>query len=159
MQACLGRLHVGMLATSSRSRNLQSWPLCAKISHSLTKKNPSFQNWPKKWSLVHGPKVEGNPRIISMSWIQWSRRFVDPSDGHHSMALWSPPPTGFQGHILNPYLGHRMEIMHPHRILVGHEGVFRHVPCGNVSHTLMVKEFAKMSPMYKNFAFPYWEKP
>ena len=60
MQACLGRLHVGTLATCSQSRNLQSWPICAKNSHSLTKQNPSFKNWPKTWSLVHGTRVEGH---------------------------------------------------------------------------------------------------
>ena len=77
-------------------------------SHSLTEQNHSFQNWQKKWSLVHGPRVEGHSSTIPMSRIQWSQRFIDLSNGHHSMACWIPSPTGFQGHLLNPYLGHRM---------------------------------------------------
>ena len=116
MQACLGRFHVGTLDTHSWSRNLQSRPLCAEIRHSLTEKNPSFQNWPKKWSLVHGLILEGHPSTILMSWIQHSWRFVDPSNGHDSMARWIPPPIGFQGHLLNPYLGNIMETMHQNEV-------------------------------------------
>ena len=61
MQACLGRFHVGMLATRSWSRNMKIWPLCAKIWHSLTEQNTSFQNWPKTWSFIHGARGEGHP--------------------------------------------------------------------------------------------------
>ena len=67
VQACLAMCYVGTLATPSRSSNMWIWPPCAKISHSLTKQNPSFQNWPKQWSLVHGPKVEGHSSTIPMS--------------------------------------------------------------------------------------------
>ena len=108
VQVCLGMFYVGMLDTPSRSRNMRIWPPCAKMSHSLTEQNPSFQNWPKQWSLIHGTRLESLPSTIPMSWIQQSRRFIDPSNDHHFMACWFPPPTGFQGHLLNPYPGHRM---------------------------------------------------
>ena len=61
MKACLGRLHVGILSMLSWSGIMRSWPLCEKIGHSLIEKNPSFQNWPIKWSLIHGPRVESHP--------------------------------------------------------------------------------------------------
>ena len=131
LQACLGMYYVGTLATPSRSSNMRIWPLCAKISHSLTEKNPSFQNWPKQLSLLHGSRLEGHPSTISMSKIQWSWRFVDPSNGHDSMACWIPPPPDFQGHLLNPYPGHRMETVHKKGLLVGRASAFRHVLCGN----------------------------
>ena len=35
VQVCLGRFHVGTLATHSQSRNLKCRPLCTKIRHSL----------------------------------------------------------------------------------------------------------------------------
>ena len=120
MQVFLGSFHVRILATCSRLRNLQSWPLCAKFGHSLTEQNPSFQNWPKKWSLVHGTWLEGHPSTILMSWIQQSQRFIDLSNGHDFVARWIPPPTGFQGHLLNPYSGHRMEIVHQKGLSVVH---------------------------------------
>ena len=99
------------------------------------------------------------PRTILMSWIQQSQRMVDPIHDHHSMARWIPPPIGFQGHLLNPYLGHRMEIMHQKWILVGHASVFREVPFGNASHMFTVEEFSKLTPTCKIFTFPYWAKP
>ena len=101
----LGMCYVGTLATPSRSRNMQIWPPCSKISHSLTQENPSFQNWPKKWSLIHGTRLEGLPSTIPMSWIQRCWQFIDPSNDHHSITHWIPPPTVFQGHLLNPYPG------------------------------------------------------
>ena len=122
-----------------------SWPLCAKISHSLTKQNPSFQNWQKKWSLVHGPRVEGHPRTISMSWIQRSWRFVDSSNGHHSIACWIPPPIGFQGHLLNPYPGHKMETMHQKWVPASNTSFFRYFPYGNASQMFTIKEFPKLT--------------
>ena len=155
MQVCLGMCYVGTLATPSRSSNMRIWPPCAKISPSLTKQNPSFENWPKKWSLIHGTRLEGHPNTIPMSWIQWSRRFVDPSNGHDSVARWIPPPTGFQGHLLNPYPGHRMETVHQKGILVGHASLFRHVLSGNSSHTFTVEQYANLTPMSKNFTFTY----
>ena len=48
MIAYLGMLHVGTLATRSRSSNFQSLPLRAKNLHSLTQQNPILQNLPKK---------------------------------------------------------------------------------------------------------------
>ena len=48
-----------------------------------------------------------------------------------------------------------MEAVHKKRVLVGHASVFRKVPFGNARHMLIVKEFAKLTPMYKNFTFPY----
>ena len=131
MKVCLGRFHVETLATCSWSRNFQSWPLCAKIGHSLTEQNPSFQNSPKQWSLVHGTKLEGHPSTFPMSWIQRSWHFIGPSNGHDSMARWIPPPIGFQGHLLNPYPGHRMETVHKKGLSMGRASVFRHVLCGN----------------------------
>ena len=151
--------HVGTLATCSWSRNLQILPLCAKISHSLTKQIPSFQNWPKKWYLVYGPILEGHPRTTPMSWIQWSWWFIDPSSGHHSMTHWIQPPTGFQGHLLNPNLGHRMETVHQNGISVGHASMFRHVPCANASHIFTVEQYEKLIPMCKNFTFINLAKP
>ena len=155
MQACLGMYYVGTLATPSQSSNMRIWPPCAKISHALTKQNPSFQNWPKKWSLIHGTRLEGHPSTIPMSWIQRSGRFVDPSNGHDSVARWIPPPTGFQGHLLNPYPGHRMETVHKKGLLVGHAIFFRHVLCGNDRHTFTVEQYANLTPMCKNFTFTY----
>ena len=123
-----------------------SWPPCENISHSLTEQNPSFQNWPKKWSLIHGPKLEGHPSTIPMSWIQQSQWFIDPSNGHDFVACWIPSPTGFQGHLLNPYLGHRMETVHKKGLPVGCASVFRHVLCGNASHTFMVEQYVNLTP-------------
>ena len=155
MQACLGMFHVGTLATCSKSSNMQSWPPYAKISHSLNEQNPSFQNWPKNWFLIYGTKLEGLPRTIPMSWIQQSQQFIDLSNDHHSIAHWIPPPTGFQGHLLNPYPGHRMETMHQNGLSRGHASMFRKVPCGNDSHMFTVKEYPKLTPMCKKLAFPY----
>ena len=105
------------------------------------------------------PDKRSSHSTILMSWIQRSWRFLNPSNDHHSMAHWSPPHRGFQGHLLNPYPGHRVEIMHKNWITMGDASVFRHVPCGNSSHMFMVEEFAKLTPMCKNFAFSYWAKP
>ena len=159
MQACLGRFHVGILATCSRSRNLQSQPICVEIGHSLTEQNPSFQNWPKKWSLVHGTRLEDHPSTISMSWIQRSQRFVYLSNGHDSMARWIPPPADFQGHLLNPYPRNRIETMHKKGFLVCRASIFRHLLCGNASHSVTVEQYANLTPMCKNFTFTYWTKP
>ena len=64
---------------------------------------------------------------------------------------------GFFGltHLLNPYLGHRMETMHQNEVPVGHANVFRKVPCGNGSHMFMVEDYAKLTPMCKKLTFPY----
>ena len=113
----------------------------------------------KQDPLSMDPDERDTPTTIMMSWIQQSWQFIDPINGDHSMAHWIPPPTCFQGHLLNPYLGHRMEIVHQNRILVGHASMFRKFPCGNASHMFMVEEFAKLTPMCKNLTFPYWEKP
>ena len=133
-------------------------PMC-KYSHSLTEQNLSFQNWPKKWSLVHGTRLEGHPSTISISWIKQSQWFVNPSNGHDSMACWIPPPTGFQRHLLNPYSGHRMETVHQKGLPMGHASIFRHVLCGNSSHTFMVEQYANLTPMCRNLTFTYWAKP
>ena len=146
-QVCLGMCYVGTLATPSQLSNMQIWPPCEKISHSLTKWKPSFQNWPKNWSLVHGPRLEGHLSTILMSWIQQSWQFVDPNNGHDCVACWIPPPTGFQGHVLNPYPGHRMEIVHQKGVSMGHASGFTKVPCGNASHMFIVEEFAKLTAM------------
>ena len=108
---------------------------------------------------LHGTRLEGHPNTIPMSWIQWSQWFVDPSNGHDSVACWIPPPIGFQGHLLNPYSGHRMETVYQKGFPVGRTSVFRQVPCGNASHTFTVKEFAKPTHMCKNWTFTYWAKP
>ena len=60
---------------------------------------------------------------------------------------------------MNPYTGHRMETVHQNEVLVGHASVFMEVPYGNASHMFTVKEFAKLTPMCKNFAFSYLAKP
>ena len=159
MKVCLVMFHVVTLATCSRSINMRSWPPFAKNWHSLTEKNPSFQNWPKKWSLVHGTRLEGHPSTIPMSWIQRSRWFIDPSNGHDSMACWIPPPIGFQGHLLNPYSGHRRETVHQKGLSMVHATLFRHVLCGNASHTFTVEQYENLNPMCKNFTFNYWAKP
>ena len=112
------------------------------------------------------PDERGNPRTIPMSWIQHIQRFIDLSHGHHSMARWIPPPTGFQGHLLNPYLGHRMEIVHQNEFQVVHASVFRDISCGKTRHTFTVEEFAKLTPMWKishsltkqNPSFQNWPK-
>ena len=135
----LGMCYVGTLATPSWSINMRIWPPCAKISHSLTEKNPSFQNWPKKWSLIHGTRLEGFPSTIPMSWIQWSRRFVNPSNGHDSMAHWIPPPTGFHRHLFNPYPRHRMETMYQKGLIVGRASLFKCMLCGNAIQTFMLE--------------------
>ena len=142
MQVCLGMCYVGTLATPSWSRTMRIWPPCENISHSLTKQNPSFKNWPKQWSLVHGTILEGHSSTILMSWIQRSQWFVDQRNNHDSMACWIPSPTGFQGHLLNPYSGHRMETVHKKGLPVGHASMFRHVLCGNASHTFTVEQYA-----------------
>ena len=159
MQVCLGSFHVGTLATCSWLRNLQSWPLCAKFSHSLIEQNHSLQNWPKTWSLVHGPRLDChrehyldvlNPmELMVCKFDLWSSFY----------GMLKPPPTGFQGHLLNPYPGHRMETVHKKGLLVGHASVFRHVLCGNTGHTFMVKQYTNLTPMCKNFTFTYWAKP
>ena len=95
----------------------------------------------KQDPLSMDPEYRANPSTIPMSWIQRSQRFVDPSHGHHSMARWSPPPTGFQGHLLNPYMGHRMEIVHQKGISMGRASLFRHVLCGNASHTFTIEKY------------------
>ena len=55
------RFHMEIIATSSSSRNLKSRFLCAKISDSHTEQNPSFQNWPKIGSIVHGTRGKFHP--------------------------------------------------------------------------------------------------
>ena len=159
LQACLGIFYVEKLATPSRSSNMRIWALCGKISRSLTEKNPSFQNWPKKWSLVHGPRLEGHPSTILMSWIQHIQKFIDPRNSHHSMACWIPPPIGFPGYLLNPYQGHRMESVHQNELSMGHANVFRKVPCGNASHMFTIEQYVNLTPMCKNFTFTYSPKP
>ena len=114
MKVCLGIFHVAILATCSQSRNLQSWSLCAKISHSLTEQKP----------------------------------------------------IGFQGHLLNPYPGHRMETMHQNGLSVGHARIFRQVPFLNTSHTFTFEEFVKLALCAKighsltkqNPSFQNWPK-
>ena len=85
----------------------------------------------KKWSLVHGPKVEGHFSTILMYWIQRSWWFINPSNGYDSVARWIPPTTGFQGHLSNPYPGHRMETIHKKGLPLGRASVFMDVLCGN----------------------------
>ena len=151
MQVCLGMCYVGTLATPSWSSNMRIWPPCAEFGHSLTEQNPSFQNWPKKWSLIHGTRLEGLPSTILMSWIQLSQWLIDPRNGHDSMARWIPPPTGFQGHLLNPYPGRRMETMHQKGLPVGCASMFQHVLCGNSSHTFMVEQYANFTEQNPSF--------
>ena len=61
----------------------------------------------------------------------------------------------FRGHLLNPYLGHRMEIVHQNKVLVGHASVFMQVPCGKSIHAFMFEEFENLSLICKTWVFPY----
>ena len=90
IQACLGIYYVGTLATPSWSTNMWIWSLCAEIGHSLTEQNPSFQNWPKKWSLVHGPRLEG--LLYHYPYV------LNPTE---PMVHWSEKQSSFYG-MLNP---------------------------------------------------------
>ena len=92
MQTCLSMCYVVILSPSSQSSNMRIWPPCQ--IHLLRKTLVSKID-KKKWSLVHGPRVEGHSSTIMMYWIQQSQRFINLSNGHQSMERWIPPPTGF----------------------------------------------------------------
>ena len=51
-----------------------------------------------------------------------------------------------------------METVHKKGISVGRASVFRHLLCGNASHTFMVDQYANLTPMCKNFTFIAFSK-
>ena len=112
IQECLGRFHVGMLATRSWSRNLQRWPYVLKFQIHLLRKTLVSKFDLKHDPLSMEPEERDTRSTIPMSWIQRNQQFVDWRHGHDSMARSIPPPTRFHGHLSNPYKGHRIPAMH-----------------------------------------------